>query len=273
MHKIYYFSGTGNTLKLARDFGTGLGNAELIAISDLDRSEEVIMTPADTIGIFFPVYCFGIPHIVKKFLKRIPDSSVSDDVYLYAVCCSCGVKGAAPAMIEDILAMKKIRMSAAFHIRMPFNYIPLGHPPGEARIAKIYAKAAKKTTKAIENIKARKRTRPLRIFPIDTIGKFIAVRAVAYLEKYDRYFWTDNKCTGCGSCTRLCPNGNISMNNESRPEWHGHCEQCMSCIQYCPYESIQFREKSRSVKRYHHPEISRFDIEGKRVLTDDGINK
>lgn len=266
MHRIYYFSGSGNTLKLARDFAKELGETELISISDLDRSEEVVPVPAETIGIFFPVYCYGLPHIVRKFIKRIPDGCVPKDTYLYAVCCSSGMKGAAPAMIEDILAEKKIRMTAAFHIRMPFNYLPLGNPPDEKRMEKIFAKAAEKTKESVEKIKARKRTRPLRVFPFDTIGKFIASRAVAYLQNYDRYFWTDENCNGCGLCTKLCPNGNITIDENNRPKWHGHCELCMSCIQYCPRLALQFRDNlSLKRKRYHHPEILAEDIAGKRA--------
>ena len=71
MNRIYYFSGTGNTLAAAKKIAALLGDTELIAIADLQRSEEVEFKDADTIGIFHPVYCFGVPTLVLKFLERI----------------------------------------------------------------------------------------------------------------------------------------------------------------------------------------------------------
>ena len=55
MHKIYWFSGTGNTYWLAREFAKSFPGAELISIASLDRSEDVVFD-ADFTGIFFPVY-------------------------------------------------------------------------------------------------------------------------------------------------------------------------------------------------------------------------
>ena len=51
MHKIYWFSGTGNTYWLAREFARHFPGAELISIASLDRSEDVVFD-ADFTGIF-----------------------------------------------------------------------------------------------------------------------------------------------------------------------------------------------------------------------------
>ena len=75
MNRIYYFSSTGNTLAAAREFAEKLGDTELLSIADLDRAEEVDLSGADTVGIFFPVYCFGLPGIVQKFISRIEKGS------------------------------------------------------------------------------------------------------------------------------------------------------------------------------------------------------
>ena len=75
MNRIYYFSSTGNTLAAAREFAAKLGDTELISIADLDRADEVDLSGADTVGIFFPVYCFGLPGIVQKFIRVITGST------------------------------------------------------------------------------------------------------------------------------------------------------------------------------------------------------
>ena len=72
MNVIYYFSGTGNTLFAARKFAEALGNdTKLISISSLNRAEKLDPWDADTVGFFFPVYCFGLPHIYAQFLERV----------------------------------------------------------------------------------------------------------------------------------------------------------------------------------------------------------
>ncbi|MHB1377223.1 MAG: hypothetical protein ACYCXB_07365 [Candidatus Humimicrobiaceae bacterium] len=55
--EIYYFSGTGNSLAVARDI-TKKADGKLISIfSVLDKKS--INTDADTLGIVFPVYLFN----------------------------------------------------------------------------------------------------------------------------------------------------------------------------------------------------------------------
>lgn len=52
--EIYYFTGTGNSLVVARDLTKEL-NGELIAIPSV-MSKETINIDAEVIGIVFPVY-------------------------------------------------------------------------------------------------------------------------------------------------------------------------------------------------------------------------
>ena len=141
MHKIYWFSGTGNTLYVAREFAKSFPDAQLLSIASLDRAEDVVLGSEMT-GIFFPAYCMGIPHIMEQFLARVvPQENGNGGKYIYAVCTSGINPGGALPMIEDTLAEKKINLNACFHIRMPSNYIPLSNPPDEKQQAALFAKA------------------------------------------------------------------------------------------------------------------------------------
>ena len=67
---IYYFSGTGNSLYVAKELQKRIERAKLIpVISRLDR--EVVETDAETIGFVFPVYFSAIPVPVKNFIKKL----------------------------------------------------------------------------------------------------------------------------------------------------------------------------------------------------------
>ena len=260
MHKIYWFSGTGNTLYVAREFANSFPQARLLSIASLDRAEDVVLG-AETTGIFFPAYCMGIPHIIEQFLARIvPQEKGNDGKFIYAVCTSGGYPGGALPMIEDTLAEKNINLNACFHIRMPSNYIPLSNPPAEKQQAALFTKADRAIRIAVIAVKKRKKTRPLRVFPIDTFMKFVSKRAVATLENSDRYFWINQDCDGCGLCSRICPAANISLDNEEHPIWHNHCEQCMACLQWCPKKAIQYKQLTLQRQRYHNPFVTASEL-------------
>ena len=256
MHKIYWFSGTGNTYFLAREFAGMFPDAELISIASLDRSEDVVFD-ADLTGIFFPVYCFGIPGILSKFLDRIQPMEKQADRFVYAVCTSGGFPGAALPLVEDTLQNKNIDLGSCFHIRMVSNYIPLSDPPDEKRMKSVFAHADRALRIAAIAVKKRKRTRPLRVFPIDTLLKFVARRAGTTLETSDSMFQLDPAlCDGCGICEKICPASNISQDEKDRPVWNHHCEQCMACLQWCPKLAIRYKGVPADRRHYHHPEVS-----------------
>lgn len=98
---------------------------------------------------------------------------------------------------------------------------------------------------------------------------------MAVEHEYDKGFYTDERCVGCATCTRVCPTQNIVM-EENRPVWNHHCHSCMSCVAYCPTKAIQFKtpqayeqlgtiiSKRLSLpekrKRYHNPFIKATDL-------------
>ncbi len=247
MNRIYWFSGTGNTLKLAQDFASQLGDAELLPISSLPQQETPL--DGDTVGIFFPVYCFGIPRIVSRFLIRARVRS-GKQPYIYAVATSAGMTGAALPMAKELLAKSGLELSAGFSFTMPGNYIPLYSAPSETRQKKDFDKAAIKILSSVLAVKERRSLKPeSSFFPMNIIGRLVARRAISCLAAADRWFWFDSKCDCCGLCAKICPVSNIELDG-GRPKWKGNCEQCMACLQWCPKEAIQFRNATANRKRY-----------------------
>ena len=72
-------------------------------------------------------------------------------------------------------------------------------------------------------------------------------------------FHFDEKCDGCGVCSRICPVNNIKI-VDNPPSWQHHCERCLACLQWCPKEAIQFEKISLGRKRYHHPDVESSDM-------------
>ena len=68
--EIYYFSGTGNSLHVAKELQKRIPETELIPIVSL-LDKDVIKTSGQTVGFVFPVHALTIPVAVKKFLRKI----------------------------------------------------------------------------------------------------------------------------------------------------------------------------------------------------------
>ena len=94
---IYYFSGTGNSLVVAKDIKDRL-NGNLISIPTI-IDQKIIESFAEIVGIIFPVYyadICGIPLIVERFIEKF---SGKNQKYLFAVCTH---KGAPGTTIENL---------------------------------------------------------------------------------------------------------------------------------------------------------------------------
>jgi ferredoxin len=90
----------------------------------------------------------------------------------------------------------------------------------------------------------------------------IAYRVLIKLPpKMDKNYTVSDDCVKCGICEKVCPVGNIGLNDSGRPYFKHHCEQCVACIQFCPKKAINYKDKTQNRKRYTHPEIKYTDLE------------
>jgi len=48
----------------------------------------------------------------------------------------------------------------------------------------------------------------------------------------------EEKCTGCGACINICPQGAISMANNKAIIDRTKCTECQKCYQVCPEGAI-----------------------------------
>ena len=66
--EIYYFSGTGNSLVVARDIAEKINGKIIPIVSMLDQ--EIINTNADVIGFVFPIHDYKPPPLIEQFLRK-----------------------------------------------------------------------------------------------------------------------------------------------------------------------------------------------------------
>lgn len=53
----------------------------------------------------------------------------------------------------------------------------------------------------------------------------------------DKLKISSEKCVGCGVCIKLCPMGNLSVDNQMAVH-HNRCTMCYRCICHCPHQAI-----------------------------------
>ncbi len=150
MNKIYYFTGTGNSLQIANDLSAKLDECTIHKIAEYSGEK----IDGRTLGIVFPVYNWGLTLIICDFLRKL---CVSDDTYIYAIANYGGLPGKALDQCEYILEENGLKLSAGFLINMPGNYI-FGYGAKSKKVQeKLFEKEAKKIIHIFDCVKIKKR--------------------------------------------------------------------------------------------------------------------
>ena len=283
--EVYYFSGTGNCLAVARAITARTGGT-LVAIPEvIGRSE--VSTRADIIGVVFPTYLaplYGIPLIVDSFFRKLERL---ESKYLFAVC-TCGgyeIVNAVPALrnLAKLIRSLGSNLSAEYSVRLPMNNLSYDHIPVPIeKSSEVILRSSKVMISDVcERISARRRGRhQLRralfnfaMTPMYTMLKkpvLTSLKAMAnvpldsklgfreLMPLTDKSIRVDDNCNGCAICTRVCPVHNIQL-VDKRPVWQHHCEICFACDEWCPRKAVHHWSRADGVK-YHHPTVKAKDM-------------
>ena len=255
---LFYFTGTGNTLAIARGLARELGGAQLVSIPAALKTSPA--TESERVGILFPVYMFGLPVIVAEFCRRLDAGRAT---YLFGLANYGGIPGDALGQMKGIFAGRNMSLAAGYGVAMPGNYTPLYGALPEAKQKMMFEAAAVEVKRIAGRILAEDRETLVRSgFLINALmhGVFYRLNAKK-IRRMDARFRVTSACTKCGICRRVCPAENIEL-EDGRPVWRHHCEQCMACLQWCPVEAIQFGRITEGRRRYRHPDATVKDLAG-----------
>lgn len=250
--EIYYFSGTGNSLYIAKKIQDSLDNkVTLISLDSLSSSTE-ILPKSKNIGFIFPVYFGDIPKFVKSIIKKFNLSNVE---YIFVIPNCYSVVGATFINFRKIVKSTGKNIDYENVLYMPDNAILF---PVEKDIEKL--KEMESTIlPIIEDIKNRRRK-------VKFSTKYFQVLQYYFMKIFSEYefspkkFQVNDNCISCGICTQICPTKNISLNN-GKPIFSDNCTHCLSCFHWCPKEAISMKNfviKNR--RKYHNPHVSLKDI-------------
>jgi ferredoxin len=242
---VFYFSGTGNSLRVAKTIAGELENCEIVSMSRPFEAAKKY----DSVGFVYPTYFWGLPKRVIEFVENTRLDNAGD-VYYYAVATYGGAAGNALYQLCKLLRNKQgIKLHYGQKLRMFANYVVI-YDMSE-KVAEIARESNEKLLPIIGAIRMRKSNR---IHKLTGIFKFINDGFIKKVSNMDRDFTVNSDCTGCGICGEVCPAKNIVM-ADNRPQYGHHCEQCVACIQYCPQRAINYKNVTQGRRRYTNPEI------------------
>lgn len=258
---IFYFSGTGNSLYVAKKLSEKL-NQPLVSIADAMKRENFVyeLKTAEPIIWVFPIYSWALPKMVTEFIKKVVFNDYHSNYVTAVITCGANI-GNAMTQLEQIIG--KIRFSngnlgtlnSGFTVVMPSNYMIMGdvEPP------EVQREMLLRVDQRLEVVSTKIENRVSNTFDVEK-GRFPHLRTDVIGKFFNKYaldaspFWVQETCIGCEICYKVCNSGTIVM-NEGKPFWNKGCVQCLACINYCPVKAIQYGKKTSQKGRYHHPDI------------------
>lgn len=261
---IFYFTGTGNSLYIARQLAGE--NAELLSIPQMVKRGKYEFE-ADEIGIVYPIYGHMPPYMVRQFIQKAKLKAE----YKFAVL-TYGARKCDAVEIWDRISRKA---DNAFDyistIIMVDNWLPNFDMNEQLKIDKHIPENLQRITADInsrqhwhEPVTEEERQQHQGFMQRSGLDP-----EVGFLMKSEKFFTVTDACIDCGICTYVCPRGNYELTSRG-VKTSGDCEFCFACIQNCPQKAIQFikqedgsfpdgTEKNPNA-RYRNEHISLIDL-------------
>jgi ferredoxin/flavodoxin len=258
--KLFYFTGTGNTLHIARQIASQLGDS---VVEPVTRANPQIDPSVEAVGIIFPVYGWGMPAIVSDFVNKLENLAGK---YVFAVCTYGGTLFSALKTTQRALQKKGAVLDAGFGIRMPVNYVQIFTCLPPQKQARMFQNADTKIARIVNTVKSRQKAK-IEEWNVPILSALLLGmngKMIKRLYDQDKAFHVDERCNGCGICAQVCPVSNIEL-KDKRPSWRHTCQQCLACLHWCPQAAIQIGKTPASRGRYHHPDVSLQDMKAKQT--------
>lgn len=246
---LFYFTGSGNSLYVARQLDT-----EIYSIPQVLKQDNLVFE-SEKIGVVFPTYAGQTPKMVAEFLEK---ATFNTD-YLYLVATYGKDDTVVAERTAAILKEQGKEVAYANSVLMVDNYLPSFDMSEQKAIDK---NVDGQIAAIVEDIKNRKHF----IKEADQGQRdFFASATKIFAENPnlingDQITMTD-KCIGCGICAQVCPMGIIYVEDKVAKRKTNVCQFCLACAHACPQKAIITKVKDANPnERYRHEKVTLVDI-------------
>jgi len=265
---LYYFSGTGNSLFIAKTIQEGILE-ERCAVTGIRNDMDIVVAilpiqkfanckaindQSDIVGIIYPTYFLDAPDVVKQFARKL---TIRKGCYLFLYSSYGETLGNALHNMNRLFEPGQVR--ANYEVVLPDNSI-------------IFESKKEEIPKMLEAGETIIRSHAREIYhqiitpqsPYSLQHHLAANVMKPFARRglgFKKLKVNQEKCNHCGLCEKLCPMRNISMANNlsisKTPAFGKACESCFSCVHYCPQEAIRYQRMSKKKTdfQYRHPQI------------------
>ena len=223
---IFYFTGTGNSLYIAKQI-----EADPISIPQVIHEEKQEYS-AERIGIVAPVYGHEVPSMVKEFLKN----AVFHTDYFYMILTYGNRHGGAAELAKKLCEECGISVQYINVIVMVDNWLPSFDMNEQKKLDK---HVEEQLAGILDDIKAFREK-------ISVVTDTDRAAHQQFLERMSRMpanAWqhllkVSDACTGCGICEKVCPSSSVRVENGKAIHIPGNCQTCLACAHACPQKAI-----------------------------------
>lgn len=207
----------------------------------------------EKVGFVFPVYFYGLPNIVNKFVEQLSLESDSKPFIYSVITCGASI-GNADKMLEKKLKQKDIQLDSSFSVAMPSNYVMM-YDTNDIEKQKLTLQNAEDEIENIINLIEANEKGNFANHGTMSIFTPVAYPIYGFYRKTKNFNVTEN-CNSCGLCEEICPSEVIKLES-GNPMWNGEkCSHCSACINRCPTKAIQYGKSTLKRGRYVNPNVN-----------------
>lgn len=255
---IICYTGTGNSLAVAQRLADALGDSVTLLEREMlisPESHSIDLSGHQRVVWCFPVYSWGVPPVICKFIKQITLNGESLPHYMVATCGDDA--GRTHIQWRHLISSRGWDAHSAFTVVMPNTYTLMkgfNVDPSDVEQSKLA-----KMPDAVEHIAQT----IISGGNADEVleGKWSRIKSgiiypwfVRYAMSPKPFHFTDD-CISCEICARSCPMDNISMVN-GHPQWHDNCALCLRCYHLCPKHAVAYGKATINKGQYHNHSLS-----------------
>lgn len=245
-YTVIFFSGTGNSRYVAEKIAAGLDCALVDLGKKIKNSDYSPLKTGKNVVAVVPIYFFRLPDIVRDYLQKI---RLCDAENIWYVMTYGGQFGNCDKYNRNLSEAMSLNHMGTCGVEMPCNHITMMDTPDAEQIQLKLKDADDAARSLIDLLMAGKAFKACSPSFADKAKSIVSPLISSVMIK-DKSFFSSDKCTGCGTCEKLCPLNNISL-IDGKPRWGGRCTHCLACINLCPAQAIEYGKKTAGRRRYH----------------------
>lgn len=253
---LYYYSGTGNTQLLCAYIAAKIKTMPLELV-DATKVFEIDWKKYDVVGFACFTDSMGVPALLKKYIKKIPDQH---DRPAFVLNTFGNMSGRTLPSLAQQLRKRGFNVAAGHSLHCPENFPPMiaaGHDnmqaptPEEMEQLDIFIATL---NGMLLQVHIGTPLEPAHLTPgfPDTLAFPLPRTSAKWMM--GKKMVDKERCTTCGICKKGCPYGAISMTPHPTFD-ETLCAGCWRCYNRCPEEAIHTKKYYRKALYAAPPDV------------------